>query len=171
MNQLPPSENPFGASGQLPAGLPPASPQKGGSLWLWIVGIVGALCLLPCLCCGGIVAYSATVKELAISNGQHLGGPPLNVKFDYAFADQGRGMPKSYFIVVKAADGTRKERSVAGFGFGPQRIAMRGTWQFTDSRDLGPERNKLPVKVWIESEDHRGSRSTASNTLTIYPKG
>ena len=92
----------------------------------------------------------------------------MNVKFDYAFADQGHGMPKGYYIVVQASDGTRKERSISG-GFG--RVAMRGTWQFSDSLALGPERNKKPVKVWVESEDHRGSRATASNTLTIYPKG
>lgn len=155
----------------MPAAYPQQPPPQGSSVWKWIVGTLGVMIFVPCMCCGGCTAYLATIKDLTISNGEHLGGSPMNIKFDYAFRDDGsRGPLKAYFIVVQAANGTRRERSVVGgFGFGPQSVPMSGTWTFGNAVDLGPENNKRYVKVWIESESG-GGRSTASNTLTIYPK-
>ena len=50
-------------------------------------------------------------------------------------------------------------------------IPLRGTWTFFNNVDVGAEGgNKQPISVWIESESLGGSRSTASNTLTIHPK-
>lgn len=170
--------NPFPSQAAYPS-TPAAYPQQpapgGSSVWKWIVGIVGLLILMPCMCCGGCLAYSFTVKDLTISNGEHVGGSPMNVKFDYAFHDDGsRGPLKAFFIVVQAANGTRRESQIrGGFGFGmggKPGIPMRGTWSFGNGADLGPENNKRYVQVWIESEDDHGSRSVASNTLTIYPK-
>jgi hypothetical protein len=157
-----------------PGPIPPQPPQR-SSLWMWIVGAAGFLIFMPCVCCGGLLAYSMTVKDLTISNGEHLGGSPMHVKFDYAFHNDGkRGPLKAFYIVVQAANGTRREQSVVGgFGFGPgfgrNSVPMRGTWQFGNIVDLGPDNNKRYVQVWIES-DQGGSRSVASNTLTIYPK-
>lgn len=162
-----------------PAGYPPAPgayqapPPAGSSAWKWIVGLVGVFLFMPCLCCGGCFAYSLTVKDLTLSNGEHLGGSPMNVKFDYAFHHDGsRGPLKAYYIVVRAANGTRRERPISGQfgrGFGVREVPMQGTWHFGNAVDLGPDNNKRYVQVWIESEQG-GNRSTASNTLTIYPK-
>lgn len=174
MSQVPPGSVYFDPTGYSPtSGAHQPPPAQPSSAWKWIVGIVGLMIFMPCVCCSGCLAYSFTIKDLTISNGEHLGGSPMNIKFDYAFHDDGsRGPPKSYYIVVQAANGTRRERPVTGpfgFGFGPQRISMRGTWQFGDAIDLGPDNNKQYVQVWIESES--GSvRATSSNTLTIYPK-
>ena len=174
MSQVPP-----GPAYPEPAGYPPMpsayppqpQPPQGSSAWKWIVGIVGMMIFMPCLCCTGCLAYSFTVKDLTISNGEHLGGSPMNVKIDYAFqVDWHRGLSKDYHMVVRAANGTRRERIVVGGGFVPQRIPIRGTWHFGNAVDLGPAQNKNYVQVWIESEDDSGGRSAASNTLTIYPK-
>jgi len=178
MSQLPPVSPGYPDPANYPHApgpFPPQPPPPGSSAWKWIVVIVGLMIFVPCVCCGGCTAYLSTIKDLTISNGEHLGGSPMNIKFDYAFRDDGsRGPLKTYYIVVQAANGTRRERSVVGgfgFGFGPQSVPMRGNWQFGNGPDLGPENNKRYVKVWIESEqDGSSSRSTASNTLTIYPK-
>ena len=176
MSQVPPTPgypNPAGYP-PMPAAYPAPAPQ-GSSAWKWLVGIVGLMILMPCMCCTGCLAYSFTIKDLTISNGEHLGGPsPMNIKFDYAFRDDGsRGPLKAYYIVVQAANGTRRETAIhgqIGFGMGGGRsVPMTGTWHFGNAADLGPENNKRYVKVWIESEAG-GGRSTASNTLTIYPK-
>jgi hypothetical protein len=173
MSQIPPN-NPYpGPAGypSAPGAFPQQPASQGSSAWKWIVGIVGLLILMPCMCCGGLLAYSMTVKDLTISNGEHLGGTPMNVKVDYAFqVDHHRGLTKNYHMVVRAANGTRRERVVAGGGFIPQRIPINGTWFFSNAVDLGPEQNKRYVQVWIESEDEDGTRGVASNTLTIYPK-
>src|SRR5437870_11486449 len=102
-----------------PAGYPstpgpfPPQPPQGSSAWKWIVGIIGLMIFTPCLCCSGCLAYSFTLKDLTISNGEHLGGSPMNIKIDYAFRDDGRRGPlKAYYIVVQAANGTRRERQV-----------------------------------------------------------
>jgi hypothetical protein len=177
MSQVPPGpiySDPAGYP-PMPGAYPPQPPPpQTSSLWKWIVGIVGVMIFMPCLCCSGCLAYSFTVKDLTISNGEHLGGSPMNIKIDYAFRDDGsRGPLKAYYIVVQAANGTRRERLITGqltFGFGgTPTIPMSGTWHFGNAVDLGPENNKRYVKVWIESESG-GGRSTASNTLTIYPK-
>lgn len=172
MTPVPP-DSPFpGAAGYQPQQNLYPSSNSGGSVWKWIVGILGVLVLMPCMCCIGILAWSMTIKDLAISNGQHLGGPPMNVKFDYAFRDDGRrGSPKAFFIVVQSASGVRREQPIArGIGFGPQTVPMRGTWQFFAGGDLAGPEHQGAVQVWVEAEDMSGSRSTASNTLTIYPK-
>jgi hypothetical protein len=168
MSQVPPGpSNP-----DLPAAYPAQTPhQRGSGLWKWILGITGLIIFVPCVCCGGCTAYLATIKDLAITNGEHLGGSPMNVKVDYVFqVDEHRGLTKNYHMVVQAANGTRRERTVVGGGFGFQRIPVRGTWHFGNAVDLGPDQNKKFVQVWIEAEDENGGRSTASNTLTIYPK-
>ena len=175
MSQIPPPNSPFpGAAGYPPPPGPYPPPKSGSSAWKWIVGVLGLLVLMPCMCCIGILSWSMTIKDLAISNGQHLGGPPMNVRFDYAFNNDGSREPaKAFYIVVESANGTRREQSVVGgfgFGFGQRSVPMRGTWQFFAGGDLvGPE-HEGAVRVWIESEDSRGNRSTASNTLRIYPK-
>jgi len=174
MSQVPP-----GPSYSDPAGYPPmptAHPQQppppqGSSVWKWIVGIVGVMIFVPCMCCGGCTAYLATIKDLTISNGEHIGGSPMNVKVNYVFqVDEHRGLTKNYHMVVRAANGTRRERVVVGGGFGFQRIPVHGTWHFGNAVDLGADQNKSYVQVWIESEDDHGGRAVASNTLTIYPK-
>jgi hypothetical protein len=95
----------------------------------------------------------------------------MHVRVDYAFGNDGsRGPLKGYYLVAQTASGVKREQSIGGFGFGPQRIPMRGSWQFFAGGDLiGPE-HKGAVTVWVEAEETNGSRSTASNTLTIYPK-
>jgi hypothetical protein len=174
MSQIPPSPGYSDPAGYppLPGPYPPqpqAAPRN--SAWKWIVGILGMMVFMPCLCCGGCLADSFTVKDLTISNGEHLGGSPLNVKVNYMFhVDEHHGLTKNYHMVVRAANGIRRERTVVGGGFAFQRIPVHGTWQFGNAVDLGPDQNKNYVQVWIESEDDRGSRSIASNTLTIYPK-
>jgi hypothetical protein len=126
---------------------------------------MGLAMLMPCVCCGGCLAYASTFKDVTISNGEHLGGSPMNVRFNYEIRNSDRGPPKSYYVVVEAANGTKRENTLGGF-----RFPVRGTSQFPSNVDLGPENNKKPVTIWIETEDVHGSRSTASNTLTIYPK-
>jgi hypothetical protein len=176
MSQFPPASGYPDPAGfpPLPGAYPPQPTTRGSSAWKWIVGIVGLMIFMPCLCCSGCLAYSMTIKDLTISNGEHLGGSPMNVRIDYAFRDDGsRGPLKSYYMVVQAANGTRRERQITGgfaFGMGGvPSVPMSGTWHFGNAVDLGPENNKRYVKVWIESEAG-GGRSTASNTLTIYPK-
>jgi len=169
MSQYPPSGSPGDPTYANSYGSMPPTPQKSPTLWIWIAGGVALLVMTPCLCCGGGIAYVSSIKEITLTNGKHNGGPPMNVSFDYAFRDEGRGPLKSYYIIVQAYNGSTRERSIGGFGFGIQHIPMRGTWSFSDSLDLGADNNK-PVKVWIESEGTGGGRSTASNTLTIYPK-
>ena len=166
MSQYPP---PNPASNYPPPFSPETPPQR-RSIWVWILGIGGVLVLMPCLCCSGLLGFSFLFKEVTISDGEHMGGSPMNVKFNYAFADQGHGPPKAYFIVVQTAGGTKREQPIGGMGFGPQRIALRGTWQFHAGPEVAGQDDRRPVKVWIESEEHRGHRSTASNTLTIAPK-
>lgn len=153
-----------------PTGGPFAQPPapSGGSWWKWIIGGIGLMLLMPCLCCSGCLVIAAMNKEVTLANGQHLGGHPFNVKFDYAFANDGsRGPLYTYFIVARAANGTQREQMIHGFG---GRIALRGTMNFSNQVDLGPNSQGSPVQVWIEAEDGGGRRSTISNTLTIYPK-
>ena len=172
MSQVPPPSAYPDAAGYppVPGAYAPQPPQS-SSAWKWIVGILGVMIFTPCLCCTGCLAYSFTVKDLTISNGEHLGGSPMNVKIDYAFqVDRHRGLTKNYHMVVLAANGTRRDRIVVGGGFVPRRIPISGTWHFGNAADLGPEESKRYVQVWIESEDDNGGRSVASNTLTIYPK-
>jgi hypothetical protein len=169
MPQVPPSGPTYPDPVSYPGAPGPyiAQPPPRSSLWMWIVGALGLMIFMPCVCCGLPLAYSFTVKDLTLSNGEHLGGSPMHIKFDYAFRTDGRGeQPKAFYIVVQAANGTKRESSIGGFGFG---VPMRGTWRFGNAVDLGPENNKKYVQVWIEGEQN-GNRSTASNTLTIYPK-
>jgi hypothetical protein len=170
MSQFPPSGEPTYGTTSYPSAPYPSAPEPKRSIWPLLAALGGLLITMPCLCCGGCLAYSMTVKEITLTNGQHLGGPPMNIEFDYAFNGQDHGPLKSYYIVVKAANGSTREQSVGGFGFGIQRIPLRGRWRFANGLDLGPEGNKKPVQVWIEASAHGNDRYTASNTLTIYPK-
>lgn len=146
-----------------------APPPSAARRWLpWILGAVSVLLLTPCLCCSGCMVVSSFFKEITISNGQHLGGPAMNVRFDYQFAGEDRGPLKSYYIVAQSASGVRRERSIGGVGV--TRIPLSGTWQFFDGSPLNESDRAKPIRIWIESENHRGDRTTASNTLTIAPQ-
>ena len=147
------------------SGGPLGPPRRSVPIWLWIVGAIGVVALLPFCCCGGLLAWSSTFTDFTLSNGEHLGGSPMNIKFDYELRGDDRGMPKAYSIVVRSADGTTRDRPIGG-GF----INRRGTFTF-NAFDVGQSKLRGPVKVWIESSDAFGrSTATASNTLTIYPK-
>ena len=146
---------------------PPAAagpPPSGGSRWwVWLLAIGGLLLVSPVCCCGGLIAWAATFKDFALSNGQHLGGPPMNVRFDYEIRSD-HLMSGTFYIVCKSADGTSRERNLAGS------FAKRGTLQF-NAFDIGPANTvRGPVQVWIEKQDFRGGRSRASNVLTIRTK-
>ena len=139
------------------------APSGGSRWWVWLLAIVGCVLVSPFCCCGGLIAMASNYKDFALSNGQHLGGPPMNVRFDYEISND-HLMFDSYFIVCKSADGTSRERNLAG------NFAKRGTLQF-NAFDLGPATTvRGPVQVWIEKADIRGSRSRASNVLTIFTK-
>src|SRR6476620_10782172 len=71
----------------------PMPAKEGRSWWPWIVGGLGLLVVMPCLCCGGCMVVIGSFKEITISNGEHLGGSPMNVRFNYAFANDGSHGP------------------------------------------------------------------------------
>src|SRR5688500_13908666 len=101
-------------------------PAGGGSrVWLWVLGAIGLLGLTPCLCCLGGFAYIATFKEFELNNGQHMGGNPMNVQFDYHIKGDGRGPSKAYYIVCRTADGVVREQNIRG-----PFIDTRGTFRF-----------------------------------------
>lgn len=166
MSEVPP----FGSVDQ--GTLPPPGPfvqqppPASGGVWKWIVGVLALLVVTPCMCCGGCLAVASMFKEVTLSSGEHLGGGPMNVRFHYKFNGPDRGPSKSYTIVAEGAGGVRREQSMTGFA---GRILSESDWTFRDPVDLGPENNKQPVRIWIEADAGQG-RSTASNTITIYPK-
>ncbi|HZN35024.1 MAG TPA: hypothetical protein VFB80_14445 [Pirellulaceae bacterium] len=138
-------------------------PAAGSRWWIWLLAIGGFVLISPFCCCGGLIVAASTYKDFALSNGQHLGGPPMNVRFDYEIRND-RLMFDTFYIVCKSADGTSRERNLAGS------FAKRGTLHF-NAFDLGPASTvRGPVQVWIEKADMRGGRSRASNVLTIYTK-
>jgi len=65
--------------------------------------------------------------------------------------------------VAETADDVRREQSI------PMRFSVRGTWVF--SANAGPaEPSRSPVRVWIEKENFHGSRSKASNVISVRLK-
>ena len=86
----------------------------------------------------------------------------MNVRFDYELREQ-KPVLDPYFIVVRAADGTVRERPLQGW------IEKRGVFHF-NAFDVPPQEGRFPVRVWLEREGRRGDRSTASNALLIYAK-
>jgi len=148
-----------------PAGSVPPAAAPGGSSrwWIWLLAIGGLLFMSPFCCCGGLLVYASTFRDFALSNGQHLGGPPMNVRFDYEVRTD-RLMVDAFYLVCRSADGTTRERNLFSS------FSRRGTMHFS-AVGLGPAGAvRGPVQVWIEKEDLRGRRSRASNTLTIYAK-
>lgn len=103
--------------------------------------------------------YAATFKDFTLANGEHLGGPPLNVKFDYEMHND-RPMFDAFFIVAQTADGTTRDRNLWG------RIDHKGSFTF-NAWDVPEGEGKFPVRVWIEKEGRDGNRSRASNTISI----
>src|SRR5262245_66198516 len=71
---------PEGASPQAAASPPPSG---GSRWWVWLLAIGGLLLISPFCCCGGLLIFASSLKDFALSNGQHLGGPTMNVRFDY----------------------------------------------------------------------------------------
>ena len=142
---------------------PPEPPRRSGiPRWLIVLGVV--FVIMPLSCCGGLLLWSSTFKDFKLSNGQHLGGSAMNVKFDYEIKRKDFVMHDAYFIVAQTADDVTRERNLHG------RFATRGTLHFT-AIDAGPaEPKKSPVKVWIEKEGMRGGRSRASNVISIELK-
>ena len=84
----------------------------------------------------------------------------MNVRFDYELRNS-KPVLDPYFIVVRAADGTVRERPLQGW------VEQRGVFHFS-AFDVPAGERRFPVRVWLEREGRRGERSTASNTLLIY---
>src|SRR5262245_18349291 len=151
---------PEGASPQAAASPPPSG---GSRWWVWLLAIGGLLLISPFCCCGGLLIFASSFKDFALSNGQHLSGPPMNVRFDYEIRND-HLMFDDFAIVCRSADGTTRKRSLVGS------VAKQGKLHF-NAFDLGPANTvRSPVKVWIEQVDMRGNRSRASNVLTIYAR-
>jgi hypothetical protein len=148
--------------GSHPCPAPPPAGSPGTRLWLWILGFVGFVVLSPLCCCGGLLVYASSFKEFTIRNGEHLGGGPMNVRFEYELREV-KPVLDPYFIVVRAADGTVRERPLQGW------VEKRGVFHFS-AFDVPPQEGLFPVRVWLEREGRRGERMTASNTLLIYGK-
>jgi hypothetical protein len=130
--------------------------------WLIILGLlfVG----LPLSCCGGLLFWSTMFKEFKLSNGQHMGGTAMNLKFDYEVKTRDRFLSGAYSIVAETYDGITRDRPL------PRRFDSRGTF-FFNALDAGPaEKSKSPVKVWIEKETFQGGRGKASNVISIEIK-
>ncbi len=142
---------------------PPERPRRSGvPRWLIILGAV--FVVLPVSCCGGILWWTSTFKDFELSNGEHLGGAAMNVRFDYHIKIKDIVLKDAYLIVAETADGVTRDRPV------PRSFPTRGTWYF-NALDVGPaEPKKSPVKVWLEKEDMRGNRSRASNVIRIELK-
>lgn len=157
--QGPPAADP-GGSNPYPTPPPPPPGGLGSRLWLWILGLVGLVVLSPLCCCGGLLVYASSYKDFTIRNGEHLGGSPMNLRFDYELRDV-KPVLDPYFIVVRTADGTVRERPLQGW------LEKRGVFHF-NAFDVRAGEGRFPVRVWLEREGRRGDRSTASNTLLIY---
>ncbi len=140
----------------------PPRRRSGIKRWLIILGIlfVG----LPLSCCGGLLYWSTMFKEFSLSNGQHLGGTAMNLKFDYEVKTRDRFLKGAYFIVAETADGVTRELSL------PRHFDSRGTFTFF-ALDAGPaNKAKSPVRVWIDKESFTGGRGKASNVISIEIK-
>jgi len=49
--------------------------HRGGSRFKrWILYLLLIFIGLPLLCCGGLLVWSTSIKDFALSNGEHLGG-------------------------------------------------------------------------------------------------
>lgn len=133
---------------------PPPRQRSGVRRWLLYIAI--GVVALPLTCCGGLLVWSMTYKTFDIKNGRHMGGPAVNVMFEYEVKTKSPFLDGSYKIVAETADGHRFERDV------PTRFESPG--HFSIHRpDSGPaEKSKSPIRVWIEKN---GSRD--SNVLRI----
>jgi hypothetical protein len=118
--------------------------------------------LLPLCCCGGLLVYAGTYKDFTLRNGEHQGGSPLNVRFDYEMHND-RPMFDAFYIVGRTADGTSRERNLWGH------LNKRGSLHL-GAFDVPAREGQFPVQIWIEKEGRDGHRSRASNTIWIRAK-
>ncbi len=120
------------------------------------------LAMLPVVGLVALLLWASTVKNWELSNGEHMGGSPMNVRFDYLIKGQTSRF-HAYFIVVESADGTVLDQNVHGM------LNARGTLHF--GRFGAPRDVEGPVHVWMEKEDvNRGGRERCSNVLRIRTK-
>jgi hypothetical protein len=129
---------------------------------LWLLAIGGLVVMLPLCCCGGMLVYASSFKDFTLRNGEHLGGSPLNVRFDFEMHTD-RPTFVAFFIVGRTADGTTRERNLSGW------LNKRGSLHFS-AFDVPAREGQFPVQVWIEKEGRDGHRSRASNTISIRAK-
>jgi hypothetical protein len=164
----PPSYPPQASFSTSPGQFPSPPPQPplnlpgntGSRLWIWLLGLGGAFLLAPFCCCGGLLIFASSFTDFTIRGGEHLGGSPMNLRFDYELHND-KMMLDPYFIVARTADGTTREQGIQGW------LNKRGTMHF-GAFNVTPKDGQFPVKVWIEKESRRGGRSKASNVISVY---